>query len=73
MPGKRYTEQEKEKIVLLKKSGKSFEEIKSAVNMEFGIDRPIRALKIIYDRHQADYNLESEPETTSDSGFSPIQ
>lgn len=50
---KRYTEAEINAIVTLKNSGKSFEEVQSEIKTQFNIERPIGALKIIYNRHTA--------------------
>jgi len=52
MAGKRYSEAEIAKIVVLKNEGKTFEEVAAGIKTEFKVDRKIASLKIIYDRHK---------------------
>jgi hypothetical protein len=64
MAGKHYTQEEIDLIVSMKNDGKSFEDIKAAIKEKFSFDRPVRAIKIVYDRKQnkTEAPAESKPE-----------
>jgi hypothetical protein len=52
MAGKRYTGKEVGRIIELKDSGKTFDEVAQVLKTEFSTTRHVRSLKIIYDRNK---------------------
>ena len=69
MAGKRYTDKEIARIVELKDSGDTtFEAIAVRIKTEFEVDRNIKSLKVIYDRHKGGSPAAEEPVKAGCSG-----